>query len=223
MKLSFKKLVLVSALALATATLTASAAEQKIATVDLRKLFDGYYKTKQADAGLKEESAEIEKQLKEMSDSLKKGEDDYKKLLEKANDQAVSPEERDKGKAQAEKKLLELRETQASIKAFYDNNRQRLAEKNKRIRDKILGEINDIVASKAKAGSYTLVLDTAADTKNDTKVLVFTAGENDLTDPVLTQLNSTAPAGWDKEPAKPAADTAPILPLPSTDKDGKKK
>jgi Skp family chaperone for outer membrane proteins len=219
MKQSLKKLVLVAALS--AATLTASA-EQKIATVDLRRLFEGYFKTKQADSGLKEESAEIEKQLKEMSDALKKGDDDYKKLLDKANDQAIAPEERDKGKAQAEKKLLELRETQGSIKQFYDNNRQRLAEKNKRIRDKILGEINDVIAAKAKAGSYTLVLDTAADTKNDTKVLVFTAGESDLTDPVLTQLNSTAPAGWDKEAAKPAPDATPVAPLPSTDKDGKK-
>ena len=63
---------------------------------------------------------------------------------------------------------------------------------------------------------------TAAETANTTKVLVFTTGEGDLTDAVLTQLNSAAPAGWDKDLAKPAADAKPVAPLPSTDKDGKK-
>ncbi len=219
MKQSLKTFLLVAAMA--ATTLTASA-QQKVGTVDLRKLFDGYFKTKQADAALKEEAGEVDKQRKEMIDSLKKGEDDYKKLLEKANDQAISPEERDKGKGQAEKKLLELRETETAIKQFLDNARQRLGDKNKRIRDKILGEINEVVAAKAKGGGYSLVLDTAAETANTTKVLVFTAGEGDLTDSVLVQLNSTAPAGWDKEAAKPTTETKPVAPLPSTDKDGKK-
>ena len=219
MKQSLKTFLLVAAMA--ATTLTASA-QQKVGTVDLRKLFDGYFKTKQADAALKEEAGEVDKQRKEMIDSLKKGEDDYKKLLEKANDQAISPEERDKGKGQAEKKLLELRETETAIKQFLDNARQRLGDKNKRIRDKILGEINEVVAAKAKGGGYSLVLDTAAETANTTKVLVFTAGEGDLTDSVLVQLNSTAPAGWDKEAAKPTTETKPVAPLPSTGKDGKK-
>lgn len=219
MKQFLKKSLFIAALV--AATLTASA-QQKIGTVDLRKLFDGYYKTKQADAALKDEAGEIDKQRKEMIESLKKGEDDYKKLLEKANDQAISPEERDKGKAQAEKKLLELRETEGSIKQFLDTNRQRLGEKNKRLRDKILGEINELVSAKAKAAGYSLVIDTAAETPNSTKVLVYSTGETDLTDAVLAQLNASAPAGWDKEVAKPA-DNQPVAPLPSADKDGKKK
>ena len=219
MKQSLKKLFLAAAISAAALTVSA---EQKVGTVDLRKLFDGYFKTRQADAALKEEAGEIDKQRKEMIDSLKKGEDDYKKLLEKANDQAISPEEREKGKGQAEKKLLELRETQAAIEQFLKTNRERLGDKNKRLRDKILGEINEVVSAKAKAGSYTHIFDTAAETANTTKVLVFTTGEGDLTDAVLTQLNSAAPAGWDKDLAKPAADAKPVAPLPSTEKDGKK-
>src|SRR5262249_37445130 len=73
-------------------------AQPKIATVDLRKVFEGYYKTKQADSQLRERGADAEKQYKSMLDDYTKANDEYKKLVESANDQAVSSEERDKRK-----------------------------------------------------------------------------------------------------------------------------
>ncbi len=87
----------------------ANAAEMKIAIIDLRKVFDNYYKTKQADSNLKDEAGDLEKQRKDMMDDFKKGEADWKKLLEKANDQAIATEERTNSKKAAEKKLLELK------------------------------------------------------------------------------------------------------------------
>ena len=86
----------------ATAFSAAAQAQPKIATVDLRKIFEGYYKTKQADAQLRERGADAEKQYKGMLDDYQKANEDYKKLVESANDQAVSSEERDKRKKSAE-------------------------------------------------------------------------------------------------------------------------
>src|SRR5215468_1956304 len=82
----------------------------KIATVDLRKIFEGYFKTKQADAQLRERGADAEKQYKGMLDDYSKANEDYKKLVESANDQAVSSDEREKRKKSAEAKVLELNE-----------------------------------------------------------------------------------------------------------------
>ena len=62
------------------------------------------------------------------------------------------------------------------------------------MRDNILAEIRTVVTAKAKQGSYTLVIDTAAESINKTPVVMFTNGENDLTTAILAQLNSTAPA-----------------------------
>src|SRR5438477_147663 len=87
-------------------------AEMKIATIDLRKVFDGYYKTKQADEILKKEAEDVQKDRKDMIDKYKNLEADWKKLIDRANDQAISGDERDKAKQQAEKKLVELRETE---------------------------------------------------------------------------------------------------------------
>src|SRR5688572_492761 len=77
-------------------------AQPRIATVDLRKVFEGYFKTQQADTQLRERGADAEKQYKGMLDDYQKANEEYKKLVESANDQAVSSEERDKRKKAAE-------------------------------------------------------------------------------------------------------------------------
>ena len=57
----------------------------RIATVDLRKVFDNYWKTKQADAALKDRGADIQKEHQNMLDDWKKGKEEYQTLLTEAN------------------------------------------------------------------------------------------------------------------------------------------
>jgi outer membrane protein len=176
-------------------TLNAVAAEgQKIATVDLRKVFDNYWRTKQADASLKEQAADLEKESKMMVDQFRKGESNYKKMLDGANDQALSAAEREKRKKEAENELLSLRDMETRIKQFDNTSRTTLGEKQRRMRDNILQEIRDTIKAKVKNGGYTLVLDTAAETVNGTPIVLYSAGNDDLTDTVLAQLNINAPA-----------------------------
>lgn len=182
-------------------------AQSKIGTVDLKKVFDGYWKTKQADANLKDRASEFDKKRKEMVEEFQKANEEYKKLLDGANDQAVSAEEREKRKKSAETKLLEIREIEQSVNQFDRSARTTLAEQQRRMRDNILEEIRSIVNAKAKAGGYSLIFDTAGETINNTPVVPFSDGKNDLTDEVLGQLNATAPLGVQnsndkKEPAK---------------------
>jgi Skp family chaperone for outer membrane proteins len=175
--------------------LSAGAAEgQKIATIDLRKVFDKYWRTVQADANLKEQAADLEKERKVMLDQLQKGEESYRKLFDGANDQALSAAEREKRKKDAENELLGLRDMEARIKQFDNTSRTALGEKQRRMRDNILQEIRDTIKAQVKSGGYTLVLDTAAETPNGTPIILFSAGNNDITDPVLGQLNLNAPA-----------------------------
>lgn len=178
-------------------------AQQKIGYVDLKKLFDGYWKTKQADAALKDDASRYDREKKQMLEDFQKGQDDYKKLLESANDQAVSSEEREKRKKSAEAKLLELREVDQSIRTFDNTARATLAEKQKTKRDKILEEINAIVTSVARSGGYAIVLDIASETINGTKTVLFVDGKDDLTDKVLEQLKATEPVPLPGDPAAP--------------------
>jgi Skp family chaperone for outer membrane proteins len=65
----------------------------------------------------------------------------------------------------------------------------------KRMRDKIVGEIRDVVNNMARTSGYTLVFDTAAVTAYQTPFILFNNGENDLTDAVIRDINAAAPAG----------------------------
>ena len=189
-----KKTILVLMAGVAMTMGVAAADAQKIATVDLRKVFDNYWRTKQADASLKEQAADLEKESKVMVDQFRKGEANYKKLLDGANDQALTAAEREKRKKEAENELLGLRDLEARIKQFDNTSRTTLGEKQRRMRDNILQEIRDTVKARVKTGGYTLVLDTAAETPNGTPIVLFNAGTDDLTDAVLSQLNVNAPA-----------------------------
>ena len=61
------------------------------------------------------------------------------------------------------------------------------------MREKILGAIRDIINAKAKATGYSLVIDVAAESVNQTPVVMYNNGDNDITGAVLKELNASAP------------------------------
>ena len=186
-------------------------AQTKIGTVDLRKLFDGYWKTRQAQAVLTERQAQLGKDIKSMSDDLKKGSEEYQKLMEQANDQAISTDQRDKRKLAAADKLKQLQESKTALDQFERQTQVTLTEQMQRMRESILGEIKAAVAVKAKVAGYWLIIDAEPEIANGTAAVVYSNGENDLTDEVLKQLNAGAPIDL----TKPVASTM-VPPLMGT-------
>jgi Skp family chaperone for outer membrane proteins len=168
-------------------------AQPKIGLIDLKKTFDGYWMTKQQNTELKEAEAEYDKSRRRLIEDYQRAGEEYKKLLEGANDQALSADERAKRKADAERKVLEIREIEQSITQFDRNTRQTLEDQTRRMRDRILVKIREVIDTHARNGNFTMVLDTAAMTINQTPVILYHNGQNDLTDVVLTELNATAP------------------------------
>jgi hypothetical protein len=63
------------------------------------------------------------------------------------------------------------------------------------------------VTTKAKAAGYTMVMDMAAQSLNQTPVLMYNDDKNDLTAAVLAQLNAGAPIDL----TRPAASVVPPL------------
>lgn len=173
---------------------TPALAQSRVATVDVKRVFDDFWRTKQALANLKEQAAEMDRERKGFVEDFTKARQDYQRLLDAAADPLISSEERDKRKAAAEKKLLELRELETTVQQYDRQATATMQEKNRRMRDNILREIREVVAARARSGGFGLVIDTAAESINNTPIVLYSAGDNDLTDAVLTQLNSTAPA-----------------------------
>jgi Skp family chaperone for outer membrane proteins len=185
-------------------------AQGRLATVDLTKVFDGYWKKKQAEAVIKETKEDLTKGLNDLRDEYKKATEDYQTVLGSANDSAVSSEEREKRKKAAENALKHLKDLEEDIRQYQRQADANVSGQIQRITENMLAEIRNVVTAKAKANNYSMVIDTAARSVNNTPVVLYTNNENDITDAVLSQLNATAP------PEAASTDTKP-----STKKDEK--
>jgi len=170
------------------ATVVSAGAQTKTATVDMKKLFNGYYKTKLAQASLETRKTELRKEIKDMADGLDKAQADYKLLLDRASDPAISADERDKRKQATADKAKEIGNSKAAIDQFQRQAEAQLADQSQRMSADIVGEIQKAVADKARAGGYSVVLNNAS-----TEIVVFAGTDTDITTSVLGQLNAGAP------------------------------
>lgn len=195
--------------------LSAGAADQKIATFNLRKAFDNYYKTIQSTAALKQEAGAVDKERTQMVDNGRKHEDEWRKLIDKANDQSLSAEERDKAKRAAADKYAELENDKQYINSFDREASSRLHEKEKLRRDDIVKEIQGVVEAHAKAAGYSLVLDSSGESANLTPVVFYSNGQDDMTDRIIKELNAAAPPGSLDTNTPPASSPSNSLRSPS--------
>ncbi len=195
--------VLLCAVVLTGASSVQAQTSPKVGLIDLKKVFDGYWKTKQADANLKAQATELEKKRKDMIGDYEKLNAEHKKLLDSTTDQAVAAEERDKRKKAADAKLMEIREVEQSVQQFDRQSRTVLAEKQRQARENILKELKEAINAKAKSSGYDLILDSAAESANGTPNVMFWNGQGDITDAVLSHINANAPA---ETPAAAPAD-----------------
>ena len=176
-------------------TASSQAETNKIGIIDIQRVWEKYYKTKLAQAQVDDQTADAEKRKRGMLDDYQKANREYKKLMESAQDQAVSSDERDKRKSSAEKKLLEIKEIEQDANLYQRTTDEQLKMQARRMTEIILRDIRDLVEAKARAGGYTLVIDVAAKSAVGTPIVLYTNGQNDMTQEVLSQLNSTAPVG----------------------------
>jgi outer membrane protein len=170
------------------ATAVSASAQTKVATVDMKKLFNGYYKTKLAQASLETRKTELRKEIKDMADGLDKAQADYKQMVDQASDPSISADERDKRKQATADKAKEISNSRAAIDQFQRQAEAQLADQSQRMSTDIVGEIQKAVADKARAGGFSLVMNNAS-----TEVVIFAGADTDITPSVLAQLNAGAP------------------------------
>ena len=211
MKLRFAAAAL-AALALSATPLRA--ADLKLATVNLKKTFDDYWKTKQADKILKEDGEALQTRYNGMMEDLKKSADEYRKLLEAAADTAISETERAKRKKTAEDKERNLKDMDNALKTWMRSADAQVQEKKRNLREKILTEIRSYIEARAKAGGFIAVLDSSSESLSNAPILLYNGGLTDLTDELLKQLNATAPPPTPEPPAKTGdLGTKPVEPV----------
>ena len=182
-------------LALLALSLLASPAAQaqKVGTIDLKKVFDGYWKTKRADELLKERQDGFQSARKSLIDEYEAANAEYRSLVEEANDQAITDEERAKRKKDVDAKVLDLKEIENSIQQFDRQAVTTLEDQKKRARNDIVREITDLVITVAKRERYALVLDTSGHSHNQSPLVMYSDGSADISAEILKMLNANVP------------------------------
>ena len=178
-------------------------AQQKVATVDMRKLFDGYWKTKQANVTLDGRKADLRKDLKDMQDGIEKGQQEYKDLLTQADDPAISDQERARRKQAVDDKSKEIKDHQVAYEQYSRQAESQLQDMVQRMNTSLLADIQAAVGAKAKLEGYSLVLNNTSD------AVLYSKGDSDITADILAQLNAGAPIDVNA-PATNAV-TSPLL------------
>ena len=175
----------------------------KIATVDLLKAFDSYWKTKLSNDQLKERGADFDKARVGMIDDLDLLREEYTRLNVSAQDPANSDETRSGDLKKAQEKLTEYKRLEQQIIEFNKNAQKTLGDQTRRLRKGRLGEIQEVISVKAKELGYDLVIDSSQDVLLPrTPTVLYTNGKNDITTVIIDILNEDAAGKY--KPAEPA-------------------
>jgi outer membrane protein len=195
--------------ALAPAAALAQSVTIRIGTVDMKKVFESYYKTKDAESKINEARNNAKKELEERMDTAKKLLDEVKKLDEDVTKPELSKEAKDqKAKVRAEK-AGELQTMDREIREFQSSREKQLQEQSVRMRGGIVDEINKVVADKVKADGYDIVFDRSGPSLNGVPILLYAKESYDFTTDVVSALNKNKSS---EAPSEPAAKPATAVP-----------
>jgi len=189
------------------AAMSLSAAPTDLASVDINKILNGYWKTKQASAALENHLSVVRKELKDVAEDIDKAKTDYKQMLDQANDPAISADERDKRRQSAATKAKEINDAQIKLEQEQRRDEAQLDDEKQRMLRNLRTDIQKAVNDKVKAGGYTLVVNAA-----NTDAFVYVSPQTDITEEVLKQLNAGAPIDLTKPASAAASNVSTNLP-----------
>jgi outer membrane protein len=181
---------------------TASAQALKIGSVDMKKVFESYHKTKDAEAKINEARNNAKKELEDRLDIQKKAMEEVQKINTEIENPALSKEAKEAKTKGRDEKIAELRTMDRENSEFRANREKQLQEQSVRMRAGIVEEINKIVEAKVKAENFDLVFDKSGPSLNGVPIVLYSRDAYEFTNDVIAALNKNKGAS---DAAAPAA------------------
>ncbi len=199
-----------AALALAVSTVFSSAADLKLAVIDMKKAFEDFHKTQEAAETYKGNYNKAAGEMRERQDAYKKLTTDMQQLDKKARDTILTPDQRQKAIAELNEKMKEARALEAEMQEFAERRIGQLKQEDMKIRQTLYEEISTVVRDHALKNGYDMVFDKTGVSLSTVPILIFVkeTAATDITSQVVVELNKNAPAPG-AAAAKPAEAAAP--------------
>ncbi len=191
-------------LAVSLAALWVSAAELRIAVVNLEEVARKYYKTTIAEGFISLQEREFQQHVARLNEELAKLDEEYKVLRDASQNVALDAIERESKRQEAEKKSRELMFKRSDIENYGNDRVRQLRELITTRRAEIFKDISEEVRRVATLEGYTLVLDSSGrGSAEELPMLLYFNASLDITERIIAELNrgnqlSAPPA---KEPA----------------------
>jgi Skp family chaperone for outer membrane proteins len=173
-----------------------------IAIVRTSKIQSEYYRVKEVNDILEKNIDAVKKELASMVSDFDKTRKEYQELVDKSENPALTEEAKKKLKAEAEDKLIALKQKENAIRDFQTNSEKRISKMASDEGAKIVTTIRQKIETIAKALGIPCVLD------SDAPGILYAADGLDITDRIIEALNADQPKPPAAVPATPAA--APV-------------
>ena len=172
------------ATALFAAVLAASAsfaAQWRIATVDLDKVFSAHPKTAAAEAELKNQEAALEAEMKKLLDDARARKEELEQAREAARSPLLSDEARAAKRAAIDEKETALEELQLRARKTQASQLRRLQDQLLETRKGIVDEMQKAMKEFADSQGYALIFDVSGMTMNGVPAVAYSRPSLDVT------------------------------------------
>ncbi len=169
--------------------LTHAQQDQRLVFINLDRVFNEFYKTKQADAQLKEQAEEFNTERAKLVEEYEAMNTKFTAARDEAQNTAFSEEVRNTKRNEAEELLIDMREFETRIQRFDQSRRKQLEDQGRRMRSRIVDEIKDVVQTYARAQGFLAVIDSSGQSMNAVEIILYVDTRIEITDAVLDLLN----------------------------------
>lgn len=177
----------------------ATAAELKIASVSMQKLFNEYHMTKAVQAQVRVDQERIQKDNAKRLEHIRALQAEIEKLGKKAQDATLSEKKRLDMQREIKLKLSEGNAADSERRQWLQRQSKALGEQTGEEQRVILEKIQKHVDDYAREQDLDIIVDSTASSATRTPVFAFMKDKFDVTEVLLKDLNKDAPKAAEKE------------------------
>lgn len=195
----------------------------KILVVDMAKLLDGHYKTAEQNEKLRSDGQKAQDELDRLNTEGNALVEQYKEMVDQANNPAATAEAKSKIQADAQRKMEEIQRKTNEVRTFESNTQRALQGRIRTFRDLMFDEIGKIAAEVAKRRSAALLIDKSGPSLLGIPAVIHFDPALDITDEVLKEIDkdrpavsaaASAPAPAASAPATGGSSDSPVIKVP---------
>ena len=168
-----------------------------VVTVDLKRLFENYYKTEAQNTKLQATAKQYEDQINVQKKELDEKGKAAQEALDQSKNAALSEDARKKAEEDAKARIEDYRRADAALREFVGQAQQMMGQTRANFQQQTIEDIRKVAADIAKKKGATLLLD-----KSDAIPVVLYADPGfDITEEVLAAINKDRPVSSVNAPA----------------------